>query len=102
MNWESRYLPPDPTAWQGRGDLPPDSCFYQHMRLLNLLTQKPEKTAPIVFALVGFKCDEGVQRDLGRVGAFEGPTAIRQKLAKLPVQKTNIHCYDAGNIICTD
>lgn len=102
MTWEARYLPPDPTVWQGRSDIPSDSCFYQHMRLLNLFSQKPEKTAPATFAIVGFKCDEGIQRDLGRTGAFEGPTAIRQRLAKLPIQKSNIHCYDVGNIICTD
>ncbi len=102
MNWESRYLPPDPAAWQGRADVPSDSCFYQHMRLLNLLTDKPVKTADNTFAIVGFKCDEGIQRDLGRTGAFEGPTAIRQRLGKLPVQKPDIHCYDAGNVICTD
>jgi formiminoglutamase len=88
--------------WQGRVEMPADSCFYQHMRLLNLFNQKPQKTAPITFALIGFKCDEGVQRDLGRTGAFEGPTAIRQRLAKLPIQKSNFHCYDIGNIICTD
>lgn len=102
MNWESRYLPPDPKIWQGRADLPDDACFYQHMRLLNLLSEKPEKSANITFAIVGFKCDEGVQRDLGRTGAQEGPTAIRQRLARLPIQKPSIHCYDAGNIICTD
>lgn len=102
MNWESRYLPPDPTMWQGRTDIPADSCFYQHMRLLNLLSAKPEKTAEITFAIIGFKCDEGIQRDLGRTGAFEGPTAIRQRLAKLPIQKPSIHIYDAGNVICTD
>lgn len=102
MNWEARYLPPDPTVWQGRTDIPADSCFYQHVRPLNLLSQQPEKIAPITFALVGFKCDEGVQRDLGRTGAFEGPTAIRQRLAKLSILKTNVSCYDVGNIVCTD
>lgn len=102
FNWESRYLPPDPAAWQGRIDIPADSCFYQHIRLLNLLSEKPQKIAPITFAILGFKCDEGVQRDLGRTGAVEGPTAIRHRLAKLPVLKPSIACYDAGNIICTD
>ncbi|RDI48701.1 formimidoylglutamase [Aquicella lusitana] len=102
MNWESRYLPPDPTIWQGRVDIPDDSCFYQHIQPLNLLTQKLEKASALTFAIVGFKCDEGVARDLGRTGAFEGPTAIRHRLAKLPVQNTEIICYDAGNIICTD
>lgn len=102
MNWESRYLPPDPTVWQGRIDIPADSCFYQHMRMLNLLTEKPQSHDKIAFALVGFKCDEGVQRDLGRTGAFEGPIAIRQRLARLPIQTAHVACYDAGNVICTD
>lgn len=102
MTWETRYLPPDPLMWRDRADVPDDSCFFQHVRLLNLLKQTPTKTADVTFALVGFKCDEGIQRDLGRSGAFEGPNAIRQRLAKLPIQNPNIHCYDAGNISCTD
>ncbi|EKD70194.1 MAG: formimidoylglutamase [uncultured bacterium] len=102
MNWESRYLPPDPIIWHGRADIPADSCFFQHIQLLNLLTQPPQRTDQLAFAILGFKCDEGVQRDLGRTGAFEGPTAIRQRLAKLPLQIANIHIYDAGNVICND
>jgi formiminoglutamase len=102
MTWESRYLPPDPNLWQGRADIPADSCFYQHVRLLNLLNEKPRKNAPLSFALLGFKCDEGVQRDLGRPGASEGPTAIRHRLARLPLLKPNIECFDVGNITCAD
>lgn len=102
MSFEARYIPPDPIPWQGRTDLPADACFFQHVRLINLLTDKVEKTAPITFAIIGFKCDEGVQRDLGRIGASEGPTAIRQRLGKLPIQKPMIHVYDVGNVICTD
>jgi formiminoglutamase len=67
--------------------------------MLAKLPAAPEQTA---FAIIGFKCDEGVQRDLGRTGAFDGPIAIRHRLAKLPIQKSDILCYDAGNIICTD
>lgn len=104
MNWESRYLPPDPLGWQGRTDVPPDSCFFQRIVLLNLLNQQPEKpkAKELAFGLIGFKCDEGVQRDLGRAGAAEGPIAIRQRLINLPIQHPNIRLYDAGNIVCTD
>lgn len=102
MSWESRYVPPDPVTWQGRADVPANACFFQHMRLLNLLAQHPEKSSQVSFGIIGFKCDEGVQRDLGRVGAIEGPTAIRQRLAKLPVQNPNIRLYDVGNITCLD
>lgn len=102
MTWNTHYLPPDPSQWQGRGDTPADSCFFQVMQMLNMLENKsirinPEKPS---FALLGFRCDEGIRRNTGRVGAAEGPNALRQALAKLPIQKQNFDCYDAGNISC--
>lgn len=103
MSWKSRYQPVDPGIWMGRQDIPDDSCFYQQIKILNLLQESPEK--PVVdgtFAILGFKCDEGVNRDLGRKGACEGPTAIRKRLARLPIQKSNLICYDVGDIICSD
>ncbi|MBA3661691.1 MAG: formimidoylglutamase [Gammaproteobacteria bacterium] len=102
MNWESSYSPPDPLVWQGRADIPADSCFFQRMQTLNLLEHLPPQCTQLAFALIGFKCDEGVRRDQGRTGATEGPTAIRHKLAKLPIQNPNIICFDVGNITCTD
>ena len=102
MSWKSRYLAPDPTVWHGRNDIPADSCFFQHVKRVNLLTDKLEKASKTTFGLLGFKCDEGVQRDLGRTGALEGPAAIRQRLTRLPVQKTGIDYFDVGNIVCTD
>lgn len=100
--WESRYLPPNPAVWLGHADTPDHACFHQHVKLINLINQKVEKTSENTFALIGFKCDEGSQRDLGRSGSTEGPTAIRRRLAHLPVQKSNISCYDVGDIICND
>lgn len=102
MNWQSRYLPPDPLVWRGRTDVPDDACFFQHIKLLNLLSEEAKLIKPTTFALVGFKCDEGAQRDLSRTGAYEGPVAIRQRLARLPIQSTTLHLYDVGNIICDD
>lgn len=102
MNWNTRYLPPDPNQWQGRADSPPESCFFQMINLLNLLEKEPEKATKPTFALLGFRCDEGIRRDHGRAGAAEGPSAIRQALAKLALQKSNIACLDAGNITCID
>jgi formiminoglutamase len=102
MTWETRYVPPNPMTWQGRFETAPGSYFYQHVQLLSLLTSKLQKQAKQAFALLGFKCDEGIQRDLGRAGACEGPAAIRQCLAKLPIQKSDILIYDIGNVVCTD
>lgn len=102
MTWQTLYLPPDQTQWQGRADIPPASCFFQVMQMLNLLHSPDIKTIEPRFALIGFRCEEGIRRHFGRAGAAEGPKAIRHALGRLPVQKQNFVCFDAGDIICTD
>lgn len=102
MSWNTRYLPPDQNHWQGRPDTPPQSSFFQVMQILNLLEPKSFNHASQTFALIGFKCDEGVRRNFGRVGATEGPDAIRATLGRLPIQKTNFTIFDAGDIVCLD
>lgn len=102
MSWNTLYLPPDQTQWQGRADLPPASCFFQIMQMLDLLDPPDIKTQEQTFALIGFRSEEGIRRNVGRIGAAEGPKAIRHALARLPVQKQNFVCFDAGDIICAD
>src|SRR5579871_564093 len=102
MSWNKRYLPPDQAQWQGRADSPPTSSFFQTVRMINLLDNTHIATEQLTFALVGFRCDEGIRRNLGRIGAAEGPNAIRQALARLPIQKTTFVCLDVGNISCAD
>jgi formiminoglutamase len=103
MSWDERYLPPNDNIWKSQSDIPAEGYFYQYLQPINLLTEKiPDNLEGLTFGLLGFKCDEGIQRDLKRVGAFEGPVAIRQKLGKLPIQNPNIYCFDVGNIVCTD
>ncbi len=102
MSWSTRYLPPDPNQWRGRPDTPADSCFFQVMKIMNLLEDKFFELDQPTFALLGFRCDEGVRRNTGRIGAAEGPAAIRHALSRLSVQKQNFAVYDAGNITCAD
>lgn len=102
MSWNTRYLPPDPNQWRGRLDTPPASSFFQIIQNMNLLETRFFDITEPSFALIGFRCDEGVRRNNGRIGAAEGPAAIRHALAKLPVQKQNFHCYDVGSITCAD
>jgi len=52
-------------------------------------------------ALIGFASDEGVRRNHGRVGAAQGPDAIRRMLANLPAHRIT-QLADAGNIDCND
>ena len=103
MTWNSRYLSPDKTRWQGRADTPPASSFFQIMQMLDLLNQQTVDTHHrIAFALIGFKCDEGTRRNHGRPGSVDGPNTIRRALGRLPVQKNDFSCFDAGDIVCLD
>jgi len=98
--WTDRYNPPSSNIWQGRVDSPPNSCFHHSVKLLDL--NKECLHHPLAIALVGFTCDEGIRRNLGRLGAAEGPIAIREVLAKLPIHRHDMICYDAGDIVCSD
>lgn len=102
MSWQSYYTPANPMFWQGHLDVPADSCFYQHIELIDLKTRTLELSTGTSFALIGFKSDEGARRASMRTGSFEGPDFIRQRLASLPIQKPQLKLYDIGNIECND
>ncbi|MFN7096424.1 MAG: formimidoylglutamase [Gammaproteobacteria bacterium] len=93
------YHPPIMTDWQGRVDARENEYFYQVVKSLDLAHN--EINALKGFALLGFECDLGVRRNLGRPGAEAGAHAIKQVLAALPMQKI-ISIYDAGSIIADD
>ena len=81
--------------WQGRIDPEPDSPrWHQRIQALSMDSQ------PGV-ALLGFASDEGVRRNQGRVGAFNGPLAIRKALANLAWHRSG-PAYDAGDVVCAD
>jgi formiminoglutamase len=51
--------------------------------------------------LIGYVCDEGVARNLGRRGAVAGPPDIRRALSDLPVAFTDdVGLFDAGDVGC--
>jgi len=102
MNIETHYQPPARNLWQGRHDSPPGACFFQVIKFLDLTKHLLTAEAAPAFALLGFSCDEGIRRNLGRTGAAEGPNALRPVLAKLPLHRAGAAIYDAGNIHCSD
>ncbi len=84
-------------GWQGRIDQPVDVStrrWHQWVRAAD------SAITPGV-ALLGFACDEGVRRNQGRLGAAQGPAALRAMLANLPTLN-DVPLYDAGTIACTD
>jgi len=52
------------------------------------------------YAILGYACEEGVRRNLGRLGAKNGPKAIREQLMKLAVHQKNVQIYDVGDVVC--
>lgn len=98
----TRYIPPSTKPWQGRPDSPPRTCFFQIVQLLDLSHPIKPLEGNVAFGLLGFCCDEGIKRNLGRTGAVDGPAALRPALARLAVQKQHFDFYDAGDITCTD
>lgn len=84
-------------GWNGRVDLPEDAST----RRWHQWVRAPTAEALPGVALLGFACDEGVRRNHGRVGAAEGPAALRKMLSNLPVLNA-APLYDAGTVDCTD
>lgn len=97
--WHSLYKPAMMQIWQGRQDASADAYFYQLVKPLDLT--RPCNVPANSVALLGFECDLGVQRNLGRAGAHAGPIAIKQALARLPVSAPLV-IYDAGSICPQD
>ena len=51
--------------------------WHQVIKPLDLNTQDTPFDFKLGFAIIGFCCDLGVKRNKGRVGAKDGPAAIR-------------------------
>lgn len=102
------YIRTDDAFWTGRIDDPNDRDSYrmhQVIRLLDLNDPETEVTDPSAthVCFIGFCCDEGIRRNLGRQGAKHGPRYIREEFANLPVTfGDKLKIYDAGDILCED
>lgn len=87
---ETRYNPPNPEQWQGDGK----RC---HFIYSDLRDEKEKKSS---VGILGFACDEGVRRNHGRLGAFEGPAAFREAFSVSCSTIDSI--YDFGDVTCLD
>jgi formiminoglutamase len=88
---------PDMSIWTGREDAADGPRALRWHQMVKPLVAG---CAPGV-VLVGFACDEGVRRNGGRVGAKDGPRAIRAALANLAWHQEH-PVYDAGDVCCDD
>lgn len=104
--FDMSYSPPQPQIWQGRVDsLSERDAFRWHQRVVCVDLSKsdfPEKSKTGKnLVLLGFASDLGIARNHGRVGAAQGPLALRKALAGLPVHfDESVTLYDCGDILC--
>ena len=96
------YMMTNKEQWNGRIDSTTNASsfrLHQKVKLIDIgdVSALDQSSA----AIVGFKCDEGVYRNQGRVGAAKGPDAMRQSLASLPwTFHSEQQILDVGNVIC--
>ncbi|TMM58383.1 formimidoylglutamase [Maribacter algarum] len=98
----NRYLETNPEFWSGRKS---GKKLYLHEKVqcINIERESLPKKSKKSFTLLSYACDEGVKRNQGRVGAFDGPQAIRKALAKLPNHlEKSTSLVDAGTLECID
>lgn len=92
------YKATKPELWAGRKS---DQKLYLHEKVQ--CGSFDDITPNTTIALLGYACDEGVKRNLGRAGAVAGPDTIRTQLAKMPNHlDKNVGFVDQGNITCDD
>jgi formiminoglutamase len=63
------------------------------------VVRKADESGSPGVALMGLASDEGIRRNSGRMGAMQGPLALRKMLANLPVLHASA-LYDAGDVAC--
>ena len=106
------YHPGTEASWRGRIDSSEDYeafRWHQWIRPVDLeAAAAPSALAPhsgvgLGIVLIGFACDEGVRRNLGKPGARRGPEAIRSEATNLPCSfDPALALYDAGDVDCPD
>ncbi|AXT19117.1 formimidoylglutamase [Flavobacteriaceae bacterium AU392] len=96
------YIPGQKTNWTGRSSNPKldNQYWYQSIVLKDINNLKIDDSIDI--AIIGYVCDEGVRRNLGRVGAKDGAKILRERLAKLPIHYEAKLIADVGDVVCVE
>lgn len=97
----TNYRPTPSDAWTGRTTSIHESTAYWY-QLIKCVDFSEDKFPEAAAALIGYACDEGVHRNQGRVGAVNGPSAIRTRLGKVANHIENKSVIDLGDAICEE
>ncbi len=85
--------------WSGRVDGEKKEQLRWHQVAEYIDLERVSDVKPGI-CIIGFKSDEGVRRNKGRVGAKEAPDEIRKHLFSLPWHFGSVALYDAGDVEC--
>lgn len=93
------YKLPDTELWTGRTDSATNQEHFKHFQTIKFgdLTQQLNINEKQGVGLLGYAVDKGVELNKGRMGAKEGPDAIRKAFANLPDLSLCSIC-DYGNV----
>ena len=98
--YKKYYQKTEPDVWKGRNS---DRLLYWHERVTLSSLEAPDVNIEKgTVGILGYACDEGVRRNNGRVGAQEGPAAIRERLGKLSYHTLEKKIVDFGDVVCDD
>jgi formiminoglutamase len=92
------FKPSDLSLWKGRIDTDPAGDARRIHEVVRAYDDSSAAGSSVV--LLGFCSDEGVRRNLGRVGAKDGPAAIRAALAPLAWRAGDTSFFDGGDFVC--
>lgn len=104
--WSNYYIPPTPSLWSGRADTSPGERVFNFIQCIDLQNEHINTLSSDLkqFGIIGFCSDEGIRRNLGRLGAKQGPAALRKTLGNLATIDYHdlIELYDFGDITCNN
>ncbi|UEX90506.1 formimidoylglutamase [Staphylococcus ratti] len=91
------YQQPKAHLWTGRLDSQTDRQAFRHFQIVQFRDINDIQPQTDGVALLGYAIDKGVELNKGRVGAKEGPDAIKKVFAGLPAA-TDTPIVDYGNL----
>lgn len=84
--------------WTGRIDSETDESQFRHFQTINFRNiEDDDNESRHGVGILGYAVDKGVELNKGRIGAKEGPNAIKKMFANLPVIR-QCNVYDYGNV----
>ncbi|WP_104382012.1 formimidoylglutamase [Sphingobacterium sp. HMA12] len=102
LNHKELYTRGDRAVWKGRVDGQERDWMRWH-QLMECIDLSADFSLSHSLVFLGFCSDEGVGRNQGRVGAKDGPSAIRNVLTNLPAHfSAELKLKDAGDIVLKD